>query len=352
MGAHRTFQRLLELAATIAAFGSVYGVYRVSFDQSLPAGPTAAGCVASGLAFWLSSQLKERAPDDNNTWVIFVEQFCFGTGVSLLVHALLTYALLWRRTPFLVVGSSLAAAVLITLLRHMESNRFQQAPRILLAGFDKLSATLIAEVKKPVTGICGTCTVPPPPGVPILGATSDFERIVQETAPTHILISVEAWEKTISPEVLLHCRMNGIRITESAALYEKLLSRVCCERLQPPPERCAELLYERKRRHAGKMQADRDEHQVGEHIERGLRIEEQRELSADHAGNGPGERVAGDSPGIEDEKAAPSLAFCVDRNHSARAESGDEAATHADAVHARGEAEQEEREREHQMTRE
>ncbi|HXJ38876.1 MAG TPA: hypothetical protein VNH18_06330, partial [Bryobacteraceae bacterium] len=233
MGAHRTFQRLLELAATIAAFGSVYGVYRVSFDQSLPAGPTAAGCVASGLAFWLSSQLKERAPDDNNTWVIFVEQFCFGTGVSLLVHALLTYALLWRRTPFLVVGSSLAAAVLITLLRHMESNRFQQAPRILLAGFDKLSATLIAEVKKPVTGICGTCTVPPPPGVPILGATSDFERIVQETAPTHILISVEAWEKTISPEVLLHCRMNGIRITESAALYEKLLSRVCCERLQP-----------------------------------------------------------------------------------------------------------------------
>jgi len=233
MTEHRKLLRILELAATAASFGTVYGVYLAFFNDALPVGATLLGCLVSVLAFWLSSQLKDRNQDDASPASTFIEQFCFGTGVALLVHALLTYGLLARRTPFLVVFSSFGAALLVTLLRHFGRKRFQLETRLLLAGFDELSATLIAELKTPVIGICGPCLVPPSPGIPVLGGTADFERVVADAKPTHILIGVKGWEQVIAPEILLRCRMAGIRVTESAALYERLLSRVCCERLEP-----------------------------------------------------------------------------------------------------------------------
>jgi len=37
----------------------------------------------------------------------------------------------------------------------------------------------------------------------------------------------------VSPSLLLDCRRFGMTVEESSAVYERLLSRVCCERLQP-----------------------------------------------------------------------------------------------------------------------
>jgi lipopolysaccharide/colanic/teichoic acid biosynthesis glycosyltransferase len=229
----RAALRFLELFATLLSFGLVYGVYLALFNDALPVRITLVACLISALAFWAATQLKDRTQDDSTPSMIFVEQFCFGAGVSLLAHALLTYGFLVRRTPFLVVGSSLVAASLLTAIRHFGRRHLRKTPRILLLGFDGLTASLLPELGFPVEGICGSSEVPPPPGIPILGEAADLAGVLAQIKPTHILIGAPGWEKTLSPEVLLRCRMAGVRVMEASGLYEKLLLRVCCERLQP-----------------------------------------------------------------------------------------------------------------------
>jgi lipopolysaccharide/colanic/teichoic acid biosynthesis glycosyltransferase len=51
--------------------------------------------------------------------------------------------------------------------------------------------------------------------------------------PTQIVIGTVACGESVPAGLLLRCKLQGIRITDAAALYEKLFARVCCERLQP-----------------------------------------------------------------------------------------------------------------------
>ncbi len=226
-------RRFTELALISASFGAVYGTYLQYFNDGLPLDKTLLGCVAAILAFWLSSQLKETSEDDSNFRAVLIEQFCFGAGLSLLAHALVPYGLLARRTPFLVVGGSLLSAILVTLWRRFTRPDIQDRDRLLLVGFDNLTAGLLSSLRKPVCGVCGPFSGDLPPGITFLGPLQNFEQIVAETQPTDILIGVPNWDNVVSPAVLLNLRRRGIRITESSLLYEKVFSRVCCERLQP-----------------------------------------------------------------------------------------------------------------------
>lgn len=238
MARKQASRRWVELALIAAAFGSVYGTYLKYFGEDLPFRETLAGCAAAILAFWLSSQLKDTSDHDielgqDSSLAILVEQFCFGTGLSLLAHALVTYGLLARRTPFLVVGGSLLSAIAITLTRRTQLHSRAPQGRILLIGFDSLSKRLLPFLRVPIAGICGPCSAPLPPGIRCLGNLDEFRTILAAVKPTDILISVPAWEKQLPSGVLLKLRLEGVRVTEVAALYERVFSRVCCERLQP-----------------------------------------------------------------------------------------------------------------------
>lgn len=229
-----TARRVLELALTAAGFGSVYGVYLRFFNNDLLLDRALLGCLASILAFWLASQLRETQSEEANPGPAFLEHLFFGAGITLLVHSLVTYVLLTRRTPFLVVGGSLAASVMVTAFRYLAPSVIHRQPRILLIGYDALCERLLGHVEDPVTGVWGTCGVEPPAGMARLGASGEgFAAVVAQTHPTLILISLPDWEAQVSAGDLLNCRLAGIAITDCAALYEKIFSRVCCERLQP-----------------------------------------------------------------------------------------------------------------------
>lgn len=222
----------MELALTATGFALVYGTYFRFFNDGLPLQSTLIGCAASLLAFWLASQLKDGPADDADS-VFFIERLCFGTGVSLLVHAFVTYVLFARRTPFLVVEGCLAASVASTAYRRWGPRVLPVAPRILFMGFDDLCQRITTVFNQPVVGIWGTSFVPAPSGVQMLGLETPFEDAVAMTRPTHIVVGLKSCESRIPADSLLRCRLNGIRITGAPDLYEKLFSRVCCERLQP-----------------------------------------------------------------------------------------------------------------------
>ena len=236
-------RRLMELVLIAVAFVAVYGAYLRYFNDGLPLDKTLAGCVVSTLAFWLASQLKS-APEDESTAglpnsgqdvpAVLLEQFCFGSGLSLLAHALFTYSLLARRTPFLVMGGSLLSAIAVTFFREFRNARATpQERRLLLIGFDDLTKRLLPLLNIPVLGTCGPRVAAPPPGVRNLGELVDFQKIAATEQPTDILISVPGWAKLLPSGELLKLRLQGTRITETSSLYERLYSRICCERLQP-----------------------------------------------------------------------------------------------------------------------
>ena len=231
-------RRFLELALIATAFGSVYGTYLKYFGGDLPLRETLAGCVAAILAFWLASQLRDTSDHDHesgpdNPWAILAEQFCFGTGLSLLTHALVTYGILARRTPFLVVGGSLLSAIAITLWRRAQQHSHAPQGKILLVGYDGLSKRLLPFLRVPIAGICGPIGAPLPPGIPVLGSLDQFGAIVASVKPTEILIGVPHWDQQLPSGTLLKLRLEGVRVTEAASLYERVFSRICCERLQP-----------------------------------------------------------------------------------------------------------------------
>lgn len=235
--------RLIELALITAAFGSVYGIYLGYFNDGLPLDRTLAGCVVYTLAFWLASQLKSSSENENpgglqrsrqDYTAVLIEQFCFGSGLSLLAHALITYSLLARRTPFLVMGGSLLSAIAVTFCREFRNaGRAPQQRKLLLVGFDELASRLLPLLDTKVAGVCGPCNQALPEDLRHLGDLGDFQRIIAQHRPTDILISMPGWDKMLPSGELLKLRLQGTSITEASALYESLYARICCERLQP-----------------------------------------------------------------------------------------------------------------------
>jgi lipopolysaccharide/colanic/teichoic acid biosynthesis glycosyltransferase len=223
--------QFLDLALVCVAFAAVHGIFLRFSHDGLTLQDTAVGCAGSAAAFWLATQLKSNSGEEESA-VVLLEQFCFGAGVSLLVHAFITYGLLTRQTPFLVMGSCVASAVLVLTSRRLWPVATPVTPRVLFVGFDGLTKRLVQAMHQPLAGIWGHCEAEPPEGVTVIGVETSFETAVDRFRPTHIVMGIPACEQRIPGEVLLRCRLAGIRVTNSASLYEKLFGRICCERLE------------------------------------------------------------------------------------------------------------------------
>jgi len=230
----RPRDRLINLMLISAGFAVALFVYNTLFVGGLTWSETFLTSGASVLAFWAATELRSSAGEESPTWwVAFVERFSFGTGVNLLLHAVLTYAFFLRRTPFLIAAGGLIAATLVTFRAQSVAGRERAQRRFLLIGFDSIAKQIFQRLREPLVGVVTSRPELLPAGTPCLGGLSQLEDALKTHRPTNIIVGMKDWNRRIPPWLLLDCRLSGVVVEESPAVYERLFSRVCCEGLQP-----------------------------------------------------------------------------------------------------------------------
>ena len=236
--------KLAEPVLISAGFAASRLAYRFLFPENyarLTTEELIGGFLVSVVTFWAALRLCEGAGLEES-WQLLFQQFCVGTGLSLVVHAVFNYFQLLTRSFFLIVVGGLLAAFFLGIARMWIYPRIYPAVEIppegvLIVGSDPLANQLARALGQPILGVIG----PPFSGVlpnaasaiPILGEFSQFEEIVSERRPTHILMASQDWASSISPFALWKLRRRGISISDIPSLYEKLFERVYCRGLYP-----------------------------------------------------------------------------------------------------------------------
>jgi lipopolysaccharide/colanic/teichoic acid biosynthesis glycosyltransferase len=228
-------ERLTSLLLISAGFLIALAIYIGFFLGGLGPRGMVSGTATSILAFWVAVELRDagRGDDDVPWWVLFIEQFYLGTGVNLLLHSILTYALKVRRTPLLIVLGGLFAAALLTLNARRNAAKEQTRQRFLLLGFDTIVQRVMAAARRPVVGVVASNPAAVPAGFPYVGNFPELTEVIRKCRPTNIVMEVREWRRHISPSFLLETRMAGIAVEGIPVMYERVFQRVCCELLRP-----------------------------------------------------------------------------------------------------------------------
>ena len=205
--------------------------YSYFLNGGMSFGELLSGSAISAVTFWIAVQFQDSR--DHGFTETFLEQFCLGTGANLVLHAVLTYAFLVRRTPFIIAVGGLFAAAFSTLGKKWILDREQSDTRTVILGFDSIAQKIASRLRPRILGVVGGDASHLPAGISSLGGVSALTRILQDCHPTHLVVSLEDWASEISPTVLLNCKLGGMVVEESPAVYERLFQRVSCERLQP-----------------------------------------------------------------------------------------------------------------------
>jgi lipopolysaccharide/colanic/teichoic acid biosynthesis glycosyltransferase len=236
--------KLAEPALILAAFVASYGSYWILFPQSyasLTEEEQATGLLVSVITFWVALRLCEE-PGQEDSWPLLLQQVCVATGLNLVVQALFNYFQLLTRSFFLILVGSVIAAVFLGIARLWIYPRVYgqtEAARhgILIVGSDPLANQLARSLGLPILGVVG----PPFSGMgadaasefPVLGEFCQFEKIVSELQPAHILMASKNWASSISPSTLWKLRLRGVAVSDIPGLYEKVFERVYCRGLYP-----------------------------------------------------------------------------------------------------------------------
>ncbi len=230
----RVRDSLINFLLISAGFAAALVVYNNFFAGGLTSSEMLLTSGASILAFWAATELRNDPVQESATWwVAFIERFSLGTGINLLLHAILTYAFLVRRTPFLVAAGGVVSAALVTLHVQFAADRERSRKRFLLVGFDSVADKIFRMFRGSLVGVITGQPAALPAGAAHLGDLSRFEEVLSRHQPTNIVVSMKEWERQVSPSALLACRLKGIEVEESPAVYERFFHRVCCEGLRP-----------------------------------------------------------------------------------------------------------------------
>ncbi len=227
----RLQKSLFDLALIFTGYAVAIFPYSDFLRGGLQLSEMLSAAAVSAITFWIVIQFHDAGSE--GFLVSFLERFCLGTGANLLLHSLLTYAFLVRRTPFLIAVGSLFAAALLTLERRWISGRETQGSRVLMIGFDSIAERIAQSLRRPVLGVVGPEGASLPANVPYLGPLDSFGNILREFRPTHVVIGMEDWDTRLAPSMLLQCRLGGTVVEDTPGLYERLFRRISCQRLQP-----------------------------------------------------------------------------------------------------------------------
>jgi lipopolysaccharide/colanic/teichoic acid biosynthesis glycosyltransferase len=234
MERYTSWHRLVDLLLTAAGFGIALILYDWLLRGGLTVQEMLVGWGSSVFGFWLAVQLKDwRKSGTESEWVLAAEQFCFGTGVNLLLHALLTYGFLVRRTPFLIITGSIISTLFLAGARRWVFQRRQLESRVLMLGFDSVAHRIVSAMRLPLLGVIGASPGQDTADVPCLGGIESYKAVIETFRPTHLVVSMKDWQRRVDVRDILQYRLAGMVIEEVQTVYEKVFTRVCCERLRP-----------------------------------------------------------------------------------------------------------------------
>jgi lipopolysaccharide/colanic/teichoic acid biosynthesis glycosyltransferase len=182
--------------------------------------------------FWLVLRLYDGTGPEDPVFLL-IDQFCLGTGLILIVHAILNYFHILTRSMFLIVIGGLIASFLLAVCRLFYGRAPSPRTGVLLVGFHPLAAQLARSLGQPIVGVLGAPDAAAIRGIPRIGDLHQFETIVAERSLAHILVASPEWVLRLPPALLLNYRLAGGAVSEVPALYENLFHRVYCQRLEP-----------------------------------------------------------------------------------------------------------------------
>ncbi len=221
----RALPEILVLLLICGGFAAAHLAYRVFFPDNfgfLTSDELSLGFVTSTLTFWFGVRLADAAP--HSWWQLF-DEFRIGTGLNLIIQAVLNYFDLLTRSIFLiVVGGCFAAVLLAWARRLLRRGKPDSSAGTLIVGFDSLAAALHRGLGEPVIGVVGD-RARVPPELTWLGDFDQFESVVARRTPVYILVAQGA-ENRIACASLLQQRLRGAKIIRTPDLFEELEQRV------------------------------------------------------------------------------------------------------------------------------
>jgi lipopolysaccharide/colanic/teichoic acid biosynthesis glycosyltransferase len=222
----RSLPELLVLGLISAGFGGAILAYQTIYPDlfdNLTSDEVALGFLTCVGTFWVAVRLTE-SDNITNHWLRLGNALCIGTGINLIVQALLNYLDILTRSMFLIVIGGIFATTLLTIASSLLPSRAEafQAHSVLV-GFDCASEKLVGLLPYPVAAVVGDKATPVAPEVPYL----EFEKTLSAFHPRQILVTADSsgW---IDPSALLSQRLNGAYVNSTSELYEEMLGRVCC----------------------------------------------------------------------------------------------------------------------------
>jgi len=226
----RSLLKLLDVALIAAGFGAAILAYSILYPDNygyLTSDELLLGFVTDVCAVWVGFELLEASGD-----VRFIDLALVGTGLDLIVQALLNYFALLTRSLFLIVAGVLLAAIFLTVARRLlRSVGADLRKGTLLVGCDPLTQRLAGSLGQRVFGMVGDPSACPP-GIPYLGEESQLAEVIERKRPLQILVS-DSYLPRISPSLLLAQRLRGVIVRTTPGLYESQLQRIYCSGSQP-----------------------------------------------------------------------------------------------------------------------
>lgn len=236
---HRLDYRIaiLDLFACVAGFEAASWGYQSWIyhpDPSLPSDvPTywVLKGILSAVTAWAAVVFVEgRANDTIQLWMDYLFS---AAGLNLIVQYSVAYlfdivAISWL---VIVAGSVLSAGIVFLLRKGLY--RREEGGGILLMGFDAAADALTSVLKPRIAGVLENDPQRVSAGLPFLGNVRQLLEIVEKKRPGTIMVNDDNWQASVQPKELLALRYAGVAIESGTALYEKVLHRVCWERLEP-----------------------------------------------------------------------------------------------------------------------
>ncbi len=212
---------LFLISVGFAASPLVYKfLYPINYTR-FTTGELVGGFVVSVAAMWAGVRLCDgTGPQD--MWQALFQQICVGTGLILVADAIFNYFDILTRSFLLIVVGGIIGAVLLAIARLLIFPRPKRASRgVLIVGFDPMADELAASLGQAVVIQIGA------------GEVDQFEEIVAERNPSHILIASREAAASIPTALLLKQRLRGVTVTDIPTLYEAVYERVYCRSLDP-----------------------------------------------------------------------------------------------------------------------
>jgi lipopolysaccharide/colanic/teichoic acid biosynthesis glycosyltransferase len=231
--------KLIDFLLISAGFAAAQVAYDILFPSNYALVTPAqriGGGLLSALTFWAVIRTYDHTgPEDLRS---LFDQFCIGTGIILILQAVLNYFHVLIRSFFLIViGAMIASALLAGAHRWLYAREKSPSGGVVIVGSDPLMVRLARGLAQPLLGVIGAPFFDSAVGEAGRNDADPIDSIAAGRNVSHILVaSAEDVSSALSPALLkslLNHSRKGARLVDVSGLYEQLYQRVYAPGLRP-----------------------------------------------------------------------------------------------------------------------